>query len=42
MAPFNLSDNVTIEDERVILRPLMLADDEYLIPFAQTEPELWK
>ena len=42
MAPFNFSDNVTLEDERVILRPLMLADDEYLIPFAQTEPGLWK
>lgn len=42
MAPFNFSDNVTLEDERVILRPLMLADDEHLIPFALTEPELWK
>lgn len=42
MASFNFSDNVTLEDERVILRPLQLADDEHLIPFSLTEPELWK
>jgi RimJ/RimL family protein N-acetyltransferase len=42
MTPFNFSDNVVLEDERVLLRPMVLADDEHLIPFAQTEPELWK
>lgn len=42
MTPFNFSDDVILEDERVILRPLVLADDEYLIPFTQSEPDLWK
>ncbi|SFO48741.1 Protein N-acetyltransferase, RimJ/RimL family [Chitinophaga sp. YR627] len=42
MTPFNFSGNVVLEDERVILRPLVLADDEYLIPFAVQEPEIWQ
>ncbi|MBW8684547.1 GNAT family N-acetyltransferase [Chitinophaga rhizophila] len=42
MTRFNFSDNVVLEDERVILRPLVLADDEHLIPFTQTEPDIWK
>ncbi|QHS59773.1 GNAT family N-acetyltransferase [Chitinophaga agri] len=42
MAQFNVSDHVVLEDERVILRPLVLADDDHLIPFVNTEPEIWK
>ncbi|MCF6406926.1 GNAT family N-acetyltransferase [Chitinophaga filiformis] len=42
MASLNFSDNITLQDERVLLRPLTLADDEYLIPFTQTEPDIWK
>jgi len=42
MAVLNFSDNIILQDERVLLRPLILADDEYLIPFAQTEPDIWK
>lgn len=42
MAVLNFSDNVILQDERVLLRPLILADDEHLIPFAQMEPDIWK
>jgi len=42
MAQFSFSDNVTLEDERVLLRPLLLSDDDHLIPFAVNEPEIWK
>ncbi|UPK68236.1 GNAT family N-acetyltransferase [Chitinophaga filiformis] len=42
MAVLNFSDNIILQDERVLLRPLILADDEHLIPFAQNEPDIWK
>jgi len=42
MTPFNFSANVTLEDESVLLRPLLLSDDDNLIPFAINEPEIWK
>lgn len=31
----------TLEDDRVLLRPLTVTDDEYLLPFALNEPETW-
>ena len=33
---------VTLEDERVLLRPLEESDYENLLPFALNEPTLWK
>ncbi len=39
---FNFEDKYTLEDSRVILRPLELSDFENLISFATNEPEIWK
>ncbi|MES1220563.1 MAG: GNAT family protein [Bacteroidota bacterium] len=36
------SENVILEDERVLLRPLAENDYDLLLPFALNEPELWK
>jgi RimJ/RimL family protein N-acetyltransferase len=33
--------NVVLEDERVLLRPLEEADLEYLLPYALHEPDIW-
>lgn len=33
--------DVILEDERVLLRPLLKADVEHLLPFSLNEPELW-
>src|SRR5579863_10439630 len=35
-------DNVILEDERVLLRPLELSDLEFLLHYAITEPETWE
>ena len=42
MTLFNFSDDIRLEDERVLLRPLTLADDEHLIPFTKEEPNIWR
>jgi RimJ/RimL family protein N-acetyltransferase len=34
--------NIILENERVLLRPLEESDDENLLPFSLNEPELWK
>lgn len=34
--------NLVLENERVLLRTLRHADIEFLLPFADQEPELWK
>lgn len=34
-------ENISLEDERVLLRPLQESDLEFLLPFAQNEPETW-
>jgi N-acetyltransferase len=33
--------NLVLEDERVMLRPLQKDDLNFLLPFAEQEPELW-
>lgn len=38
----NFSDEYVLENERVILRPLLTNDFENLIYFSMHEPELWK
>ncbi|MBC7400589.1 MAG: GNAT family N-acetyltransferase [Mucilaginibacter sp.] len=38
---FNKDANYTLEDESVLLRPLLPADLEYLLPFAINEPDTW-
>jgi RimJ/RimL family protein N-acetyltransferase len=35
-------ENILLEDERVLLRPLTMDDYNLLLPFAMNEPELWK
>jgi RimJ/RimL family protein N-acetyltransferase len=34
-------ENVVLEDEKVLLRPLQKTDIEFLLPFALNEPETW-
>ncbi len=38
---FDCSQNYTLENERVLLRPLAAADYDHLLPFALHEPEIW-
>lgn len=35
-------DNIVINDERIILKPLEIYDLEELLPYSLNEPELWK
>ena len=35
-------ENIVLEDERVLLRPLQIEDLNFLLPYAEQEPELWK
>jgi len=37
-----LSDDLILEDDFVLLRPLQESDIEHLLPFSINEPELWK
>ncbi len=39
---FNTNENITLENERVLLRPLQVEDFENLLPFALNEPETWR
>jgi RimJ/RimL family protein N-acetyltransferase len=38
---FHFSENYILENDRVILRPLAVADFENLLPFSLLEPEIW-
>ncbi|WP_430613782.1 GNAT family N-acetyltransferase [Flavobacterium sp. JP2137] len=38
---FNFDNDIVLEDDRVLLRPLVDSDYEYLLPFSIDEPELW-
>lgn len=38
---FNFTETYTLENERVLLRPLTSKDFEHLLPFSLNEPELW-
>lgn len=35
-------EEIILEDERVLLRPLLAADIEHLLPFALNEADIWK
>ncbi len=35
-------EEIILEDDRVLLRPLLAADFEHLLPFALNEADLWK
>ncbi len=35
-------ENLTLEDEKVLLRPLQYSDLEFLLPYAIHEPETWQ
>jgi RimJ/RimL family protein N-acetyltransferase len=39
---FDCTKNYTLEDERVMLRPLQQEDKMLLLPFSLQEPDLWK
>jgi len=38
----NTTEDYTLQDERVLLRPLQEDDIEHLMPFSLQEPEIWK
>jgi len=39
---YNPLSDYTLEDDRVLLRPLKESDIEFLLPFAINEPDTWK
>ena len=39
---FDASEDLILEDDRVLLRPLLLADMAYLSVYVREEPALWK
>lgn len=39
---FDFNQNLVLEDQAVLLRPLQKSDLEWLLPFSENEPELWK
>ena len=39
---FDLNTNYILEDEHVLLRPLLESDYQFLLPFALNEPDTWK
>jgi RimJ/RimL family protein N-acetyltransferase len=39
---FNASEDLILEDERVLMRPLLLSDLAYLSVYVRQEPALWK
>lgn len=41
MKAFDYREIYTLEDPRVLLRPLEESDEEHLMPFSLGEPELW-
>jgi RimJ/RimL family protein N-acetyltransferase len=42
MSSLHFSENIVLENERVLLRPLELPDVEHLLHFSLHEPEIWK
>lgn len=40
--PFDFNQNLTLEDDKVLLRPLQVSDFENLLEFSLNEPTLWK
>jgi RimJ/RimL family protein N-acetyltransferase len=41
MIDFNCNNDYILEDDRVLLRPLEEDDYEWLLPFAEQEPDIW-
>ena len=39
---FNFDEEIILENERVLLRPLVLSDGSLLAHFVEEEPDLWK
>lgn len=39
---FDFSKDYILEDDRALLRPLKKEDAEFLVPFAELEPDIWK
>jgi hypothetical protein len=42
MTDFDFSSDYILEDEVVLLRPLIFSDYEFLVEYAINEPEIWK
>jgi len=42
MTAFDFTKDYVLEDERVLLQPLVSSDIEHLLPYSIHEPELWK
>jgi len=41
-APFSTDQNIVLENDCVLLRPLAMSDANYLQVFSENEPELWQ
>lgn len=42
MISFPFNEDLVLENERVLLRPLKATDHALLLPFSENEPELWE
>ncbi|MDB5137352.1 MAG: family N-acetyltransferase [Mucilaginibacter sp.] len=42
LSTYNREADYVLEDERVLLRPLLETDLEFLLPYALNEPDTWK
>jgi RimJ/RimL family protein N-acetyltransferase len=42
MLPFPFENDLILENERVLLRPLKTEDYDLLLPFSKNEPDLWE
>jgi len=40
--PFSINQNIVLENDCVLLRPLAMSDANYLQVFSENEPELWQ
>lgn len=42
MAIFDFNQELILEDQRVLLRPLLQSDEQFLLCFSEEEPEIWQ
>ena len=42
MENFNFATDYILEDDRILLRPILMSDTDHLLTFVSNEPEIWK
>jgi len=42
LKPFDFSEEIILENERVLLRPVQISDSSLLVHYVNEEPDLWK